>query len=176
MEIPKSVVDKMKAGDIIQIHREDSGPFWGFFYWEHTLMYIGNDTMIHAGAPVKTANIYEYFSNNVKITNYVILRPNGITQAQKDSAVNFVKNQIGKPYELWSLFRFTKQVNPEPDNLGYGYYCTELVWAAYFQAGLDLEIAQIGLVNPMEIYMSRKLDIIHIISRLKVRFPWYRYY
>jgi uncharacterized protein YycO len=177
MIISNNVVNSMKPGDIIQYHMVNIDPIWNVYYWSHTMMYIGNDTVIHTqGAPVQTANIYEYFNGFPNIVNYVVLRPNGLSQSQIDSAINFAKAQIGEPYDMWSILRLTKQLDPPPSHPGFGFYCTELIWASYFQAGLDLDSNHVGMVNPMEIYMNRRVNIVYILSRWQVWLPWLRLY
>ncbi len=61
----------------------------------------------------------------------VILRVPSASSSQKEAAIDFCISQIGKPYSL-DLGHGTAQ------NEG-SWYCSELVWAAYKNQGIDLE-------------------------------------
>jgi len=175
MEIDPNIVALMKPGDIIQYHHPDKLIPWNMFYWSHTIMYIGNDTIIHASGKVRTSNIYDFFRCISDMDNFTVLRVKNVLQDIINKVVDFVKEQIGKPFDMWSLYRFTKQKDPPSDHPGFGYYCTELIWAAYIvRAGIDLDMNNVGWINPMEIYMNRKVKLIYTLDKSDVPFPWKR--
>ena len=60
-----------------------------------------------------------------------LLRVANATEAQKTAAVNFCVNQIGKGYNL-DLGHDTSSAQSD-------WYCSELIWAAYYSQGIDLE-------------------------------------
>lgn len=173
MQITKELVSKMKPGDIIQFHKPNLG-IWNLYYWTHTIMYIGNDMIIQAGHPVTSQNIYDYFKGKT-IDNLAILRAKNISLSTINKVIEFATKQVNKPYDIWSIWRLTKQLDPPQDHPGYGYYCTELVWASYFSQGIDLDINHFGMINPMEIYMNNKLSLIYVYDRFKP-FPYIRFY
>ncbi|MCH1983858.1 hypothetical protein MCG98_14900 [Ruminococcus sp. OA3] len=61
----------------------------------------------------------------------VFLRAPNATANIIDSAVDFCISQLGKPYYLDFMLDLEEN---QPD-----WYCSELVWAAYFRNGIDLE-------------------------------------
>ena len=65
-----------------------------------------------------------------------VYRVSGATTSQKNSAVNFCKSQLGKKYSL----DFAKDTSSSEKD----WYCSELVWAAYKNQGIDIEVAGNG--------------------------------
>lgn len=65
------------------------------------------------------------------IKNDIIYRVNGASYYQKSYAVSFSLSQLGKPYML--DFAHNYSINES------NWYCSELVWAAYYNYGIDLE-------------------------------------
>ncbi len=92
-----------------------------------------------------------------------ILRPLEVDQSRKAAAVNFVKRQIGKPYNL-NFFRAPRtSVNNE------SWYCSELVWAAYWNEGRGVNLVTVDVpelfrlnsrVSPLDIYNSNRIEAI----------------
>lgn len=86
----------------------------------------------------------------------MILRVVGTTQNQRKNAVYFAEQQIGKPYSLNTL-RLNTSINSSK------WYCSELVYAAYHYAGIDIGVRkneygndytmQLGCL-PWDIYYS----------------------
>lgn len=60
-----------------------------------------------------------------------IYRVKGSTAEQRNKAVNFCISQLGKPYFL--DFKKDRSENQKD------WYCSELVWAAYKNQGIDIE-------------------------------------
>ena len=75
-----------------------------------------------------------------------VLRVDDATSTQKNAAVSFAIGQIGKDYFL-NLFG----KGYEPSKLAW--YCSELVWAAYYNQGIDLSPG-INCVRPIEFLQS----------------------
>lgn len=71
------------------------------------------------------------------------------TSTQKNDAVTFCKNQIGKPY--WLAIPVLTRCNYSSSATNW--YCSELVWAAYYNQGINLN----GSSIPMNIYMPATL-------------------
>ncbi len=82
-----------------------------------------------------------------------ILRVKDATSDQIDAALSFCSSQIGKDYYLWGH---------ETSSTASDWYCSELVWAAYYNQGIDIEDLQ-GLetrgayVTPKEILDSSEV-------------------
>lgn len=65
-------------------------------------------------------------------------------EVDTSKAINFCKKQLGKPYNL----DFTIFTPPKTSIDSKGWYCSELVWAAYQYAGYDIEYKHdVSLVN-----------------------------
>lgn len=63
----------------------------------------------------------------------MIIRVVGATESQRQSAVSFMRGQIGKPYSL-NPIRLNKSYSSEE------WYCSELVYAAYNSVGIDVGV------------------------------------
>ena len=89
-------------------------------YWDHAAMYIGNGEIIEGlFGGVMVFGIEEVYKKN----HVVLLRVN-TTDDIKEKAVEFVKSKIEYPFKwIW----IDKQQ-------GNSYYCSELIWAAYYNA------------------------------------------
>ncbi len=81
-----------------------------------------------------------------------VLRVSGATDTVATNATNFCIGQLGKGYSI----DFRKDTSPnEPD-----WYCSELVWAGYYNQGIDIETT--GIYNepgitPRDINNSSKV-------------------
>jgi len=102
-------------------------------YWTHASMVayyddkVGEWMVVEAWfTGVRVIKLSEYLQRYDEVA---LLRVR-TTDSVRKRAVIFALAQIGKPYDyrLW-----TKQV------YGWSYYCSELVWAAYFTAGVDID-------------------------------------
>jgi len=136
----------------------------------HTGLYIGDDWVIEAqGDPKhpKDAELSRVKRNNISSWDYPnrknvhllrVKRPDNISEQEMqnkiDSAVQFVKDQyspIAKPYDWYWTHKNSSVDAPS-------WYCSELVWASYFNQGIDLEFAPaygaISPVSPAEIFLD----------------------
>ena len=82
-----------------------------------------------------------------------ILRVSSATSSQKTNAISFCRNQIGKEYEVASGGHSTSSSATD-------WYCSELIWAAYYNQGIDLESDRGVWVTPAEILASSKVTTI----------------
>jgi len=153
-----------KPGDILLIHIPDyDGTIWNIAYWSHSYLYLGSDIFINAcGKGVMCTNSSKLWGVSAySITNYAQLRVNGNFDVNK--VINFTKSKIGLPFDYLSLFLITKQVNPTKGDFGYGYYCSELPWAAYiYGANINLDSNRIGWVTPWNLYVSKHVTKIYV--------------
>lgn len=144
----------------------------------HTGLYIGKGKTIEAQGDIKHPNdptkskvnenniaSWDYpYRKNVKLLR--VKKPNLISNEMwnliKQNAIDFAKSQfepVAKPYD-WQWYK--KDSSPDASS----WYCSELVWAAYFNQGIDLEYSHdpLGVVSPVapvEIYLD---DDIYKIS------------
>ena len=63
-------------------------------------------------------------------SNKIILRVGSATQTQKNNAIGFCINQIGKPYFIHPVYHSSGSSE--------SWYCSELVWAAYINQGVSV--------------------------------------
>jgi hypothetical protein len=84
-----------------------------------------------------------------------ILRVSSASNSQINSAVSFCTGQLGKSYKL-DLAKDTSASESD-------WYCSELVWAAYYNQGIDIETSS-GInepgVTPRDIRNSNKTSVV----------------
>jgi uncharacterized protein YycO len=107
----------IKPGDII-VTCSIQTPVPG--YWHHTSIYIGNGNAV--GSFYGGVIIYPIEAIKKK-SEVMILRVN-TSDDIKEKAVEFSKSKVGYPFN-WLWLEKTQ---------GDSYYCSELVWAAYYNA------------------------------------------
>ncbi|MCK5301234.1 MAG: hypothetical protein KAJ21_04955 [Thermoplasmatales archaeon] len=85
------------------------------------------------------------------------------------SAINFAKSQEGKKFApLFDIYTGTfhvKNSNPDDPNdyLSDDWYCTELIWAAFYNQGIDIDYNGGDFIIPIDIHLSpifNKIDLI----------------
>ncbi|MFH0762527.1 MAG: PxKF domain-containing protein [Candidatus Omnitrophota bacterium] len=163
--------EDIQPGDIILEHNAHS-PVWTRLksYWTHTggIAYGTKDdswTSFREGYFViePLPNDYREGINRggVRVTpieswdfpfkkELVVLRVEGLTLQQKDYITNFWENQIGKPYQDW-----LKYLNKDPNIEASEWYCSELMWAPYYNLGINIDSAEyLSAIAPQEIYDS----------------------
>ena len=142
----------------------------------HTGLYIGNGLVVEAqGVPFPlTGHPGLVNENNITKWDYpsrkdaYILRiknRNGLSEEAmkliKNNAIHFAIKQYDekKPYD-WSWHQKNSDTNSP------SWYCSELVWAAYVNQGIDLEYSHdpLGVVSPIspsEIFQDDDVEIIN---------------
>ncbi len=155
---------ELKPGDIIQYHTRDwDGTMWNWLYWSHTIMYIGEGEIIHSsGNGVERLTLEEKLESvGPGLDNIAVLRLKETVSVDMDRVIDFALQRIGRNYDLFSLYLFTKQKD-FPFRPMSGYYCTELIWAAYYSEHIDLDLNRVGWVRPLDIYESKHLEKIYV--------------
>lgn len=118
----------LQFGDIISVKEVIVGAAIGEIWlgYSHTAIYIGNSQIVEAWkqgcrtAPVSMVH---------KASEAQIDRVS-TSDSIKTSAVNFMLQQTGKPYDyIWLTYIGGKQV------YGSSYYCSELAWTGYKAVG-----------------------------------------
>ena len=121
-------LSKLQFGDIISVKGviviAGAGEWW--MGYSHTAIYIGNGQMIEAFADgVRLASISMIHNADCARIDRV-----STSSSVKTAAVNFMKAQLGKPYDFrWLTYFGGKQV------YGSSYYCSELAWAGFKAVG-----------------------------------------
>ncbi|MFH1456698.1 MAG: lamin tail domain-containing protein [Patescibacteria group bacterium] len=144
----------------------------------HTGLYIGNGQLIEAQGDIN----HPFDSNFSKVklnlissydypnrTNVYLLRvkkPDNLNDIvwnqMKNNAIKFALQQAlpeGKPYD-WGWYGKDSSIDAPK------WYCSELVWASYFNQGIDLEYSHdpLGIVSPVspaEIFLDNDTYIVN---------------
>jgi uncharacterized protein YycO len=160
----------LKPGDIVW-RWVDAETFPLFQFFMHPLMCTGcigdNYEFIEANG-VKDVWIRmesERWIKNNNIFDFVYRVKDEIaSDADIQNAIDFAKSQEGKKFApLFDLDTFTfhkKNSNPnDPDDpLSDAWYCTEIIWAAYDNQGIDIDSNKGSIVMPFDIHTSPYLD------------------
>jgi len=149
----------IQPGDML-LHRTE-GPLACIFEWTHAGIYVGNGQVVEArweGVDYYPISDWD-FPNDVYVTS---LRVKTASQEQIEEAVEFAKGQADahKFYGAW----IGKDSDPDKAS----WYCSELVWAAYHNQGIDIEkIGEYGEpyqptdpVTPDEIYLDDDIEVV----------------
>lgn len=107
-------------------------------------------------SPIGVDGVQKYDNNWANISKSKLLRPVGANISQYEQAATYAENQVGKPYN-WNF------VNKKTTD---SFYCSQLVWLAWLDAGIDCEagsfpnavIAPADLVNSKNTYIVQTVD------------------
>lgn len=151
-----NLLSTVKKGDIIYETTGDLAPIAGHasivegVFWSSTYNQFYIRVIESIGAGVRRGVFDEQRLTDKSGT---ILRVSSATEEQRDRAVSFCIGQLGKDYSLHT----PKHSSPSSSS----WYCSELVWAAYKNQGIELHnIPTAGEVFPADLYASNKTTII----------------
>lgn len=107
-------------------------------YNEHGAMYIGNNSLIDANPNSVHIRNYSHYYNWQK--NLVFLHVKNATDEQRQAVVAWAISRLEAPYQNFFLsfglkIAHTTLPFPSADEL----YCMELLWAAYYLQGIDID-------------------------------------
>lgn len=137
-----SVPEGVEIGDLMLVDlRLDQSRPWKRpgLYNEHSAIYVGNNTLIEANGVVRYRN-FTQFSQWCK--NYIFLRVRTANESQRQAAVEWAKSKIGLPYQVFFDFPWFGLKIADTDKqfpTAHELYCSELLWAAYYNQGIDLD-------------------------------------
>jgi len=134
----------LKVGDLLFMdNKGDDNDVMIGLYNDHVVLCVdnttpGNELFIQAYGNVNYCN-FSYLTGQWEIggwDTFLIARVKGIQPWQIDDAVEWATHRIGEPYQHWELSNWTVEKwytpnDPEHPN-STGWYCSELVWAAYY--------------------------------------------
>ena len=143
----------------------------------HTGLYVGDGRVIEAqgNAADRSYEKNKVNDNPISLWDYpsrkdaYILRiknKNGLSEEAmsliKNNAIEFALQQVypvAKPYD-WSWYQKQSDIDSP------SWYCSELVWAAYINQGIDLEYSHdpLGIISPVspdEIFMDDDVEVIN---------------
>jgi uncharacterized protein YycO len=135
MNIKKESISKnlvppyVRPGDIVFM--EINNYSYKFPGWDHCGIYIGHNEFIHASGYLQCIakqNISLFEQLDCEIVYGKVKTSN---DTQRINAINFAEGQIGKPYNT----RHSKHSRFDSES----WYCSELVWAAYLNQGIDID-------------------------------------
>jgi len=155
----------IQPGDIL--YDVDSTKHWeiGSFTLAigHIGMYVGDleiDGQVFHGQTIESngsQGVHHEDIQNWDYRNNVYLLRVDCSEGIKNAAIEFAREQLGESYE-WPDFLLVSK-NPDPDSTHW--YCSELVWAAYFNQGINIEDGpDTGLVLPVEIFMDDDVSVV----------------
>ena len=114
-----------------------------------------NSNNPYTGEPRNLGVCYALMTPTRFTEKYVsIMRVKNVTDEQIQGAIQFAKDQV-EDDDIW-LFRPWKETDVDHDK----WYCSELVWAAYYHQGVFLEPHDNSAVLPSEIYESSVVSTI----------------
>ena len=158
------VPDYVRLGDLyfcdVKIRDNEPG-------WDHVGIYIGNNEFIEAvPGGVWITNLSKIETWATDITYGAVITSN---ETQRQNAIAFAESQLGKPYDpcknflIWWYDR-PKDSSPDAE----AWYCSELVWAAYYNQGIDIDKSgdrpphvsptEISSDDNVEMYTSHKFN------------------
>ena len=141
--------------------------------WDHVAMYIGDNSVIEAtlgGDGVVRYNTLSNMSSYMKAMCFGSVATANTSQQQ--AAVEFARSQIGKPYQYLDLLQPGINRLKDPDTNASAWYCSELVWAAYYNQGINIDMRGTlqGAVMPSEICWDDDVQM-HTKHRLNSWYP-----
>jgi uncharacterized protein YycO len=123
----------------------------------HALIYLGAHRFIHATSQgvslIKLKSVFKDYDT------LMILRHPDMNKTQSKVVLQFLKEQLGKPYD----FEFS--------NAEDRFYCSDLAYQAYSAAGLDLELPpkqrylSYEAIHPMD-YTKSNLQVVFLSHNL----------
>jgi len=111
-------------------------------YNEHGAIYIGNNTLFNSGIVSKGVNAFDYSVFYQDQKNFVFVRVKTAKESQRHAAAAWAIRQNGKPYQYffrppWFGLKIAHTSLPFPT--ADKFYCMELLWAAYYNQGIDID-------------------------------------
>jgi len=169
IEIDDDPFSLLETGDILLIYepRYEKG-ILTLSYWSHCLLYVGNDEFIDAtGRLGVSRSPVEKTKARTDVDNFAILSVKGDYDVSK--VVSFVEDKIGYPYDFRALMSPQKQINASKSEYGYGYTCTELIWAAYLDGvNINLDSNNRGWMTLWEMYTNKNVEVKYVQKPEKV--------
>jgi hypothetical protein len=134
--------EDIEIGDMILVDlRLDQSNPWKLpgLYNEHSAIYVGNNSLVEANGVVRYHNLTQFCQ---WCKNYVFIRVKTANESQRLAAAAWAKSKIGYPYQVFFNFPWfgikianTSRKIPTANEI----YCVELLWAAYYNQGIDID-------------------------------------
>lgn len=132
---------RVKKGDLLFMDCDGDQPFIYHLIGrsnDHVAIYAGNGEFWQTGETVEKVS-WSHFEENFK--NFEYYRVKGASTSQINGAIDFCERREDDSYQIEWLFSPHKNHNPfDPfDFCSNKWYCSELVWAAYYNQGIDID-------------------------------------
>ena len=143
----QTIPDCVEVGDLMLLDiASDESTQWkqSGLYNEHGGIYIGNNTLIDSGVATVPNGVhaynYSFFYHYQK--NFVFFRVKTANESQRQAAAAWAISKIGTPYQFfyqppWFGLKIANPHLPLPT--ADAFYCMELLWAAYYNQGIDID-------------------------------------
>jgi len=161
-----------QIGDIL-LHRS-FGALYFFLNWTHAGIYLGEGKVAEARAPwdggVGTYNIIDWDYPNTR--QVILLNVTSVSPKLRQQAAIWAKFQAERyypwPFKGYDFNLIQKSADPSSSK----WYCSELVWASYYNNGLNLDDNDdlSDPVSPDDLNVSDHTEIIgsHILPLLEI--------
>lgn len=147
-EIHYMVPAYLEIGDMLFLDSTSDNPRWNVSGKDHACIYIGNNefvgTTYNEITEVAEVNIenYTHFMTSESLKNPAFGYVASATDAEKQAAVNWALSRIGDAYQYLSPLKIANPDLPLPT--ADKWYCSEIVWAAYYNLDECIDIDQNG--------------------------------
>ena len=148
----------LRAGDMLVTLSTHSGG------WRHghAGLVISGDTLLEC-RQLGTKSSLEDIGYWEDYSNYAVLRVKNVTAEQQRQIKDYsIDNLHRVPYNLFSGIFGEKA--PSVDSNGFGFYCTNLMWYAWQQAGIDLDSDGGKIVTAYDLLHSDKVEIVQLFG------------
>lgn len=163
----------LKPGDIM------FETVYTFLVYVHTLLFVEYNTTlqryIFIEAPVGSVVRYTNFtiSEISNASHYKFGRVKTANEEQIENAIAFAESQLGKEFQV--NFLWPKNYDPYDDEDIHSdeWYCSELIWAAYYNCnhspgegvigeGIDIDFNHGLFVKPRDIRLDPEVDVFYL--------------
>ena len=135
------------TGDLLLMRLGDPYFPYNLFYWDHAAIYIGGNHFIHSigaetGYPGVCIVDYTFFKTCGWATDLTFFKVSSASNWQKIAAVEWAHERLGDLYQYSGPGQdyMLKCANPYLSwPTADEWYCSELVWAAYYNQGIDID-------------------------------------
>jgi len=135
----------LQPGDILFVEARPWVDWWTGFDndgWDHVAMYIGDDLFVEAtdypGSSCVRITPLWVFNLWAESVAFGTVTP--ATGAQRLAAVEFALSQLERPYQHADICWWANADPDDPEDFfSDWWYCSELVWAAYLNQGINID-------------------------------------
>jgi Permuted papain-like amidase enzyme, YaeF/YiiX, C92 family len=133
----------LEIGDLVFFDSSARPGRWNVRGYDHVAIYIGDQKFVGSTRNViqhtLEVNISEFsfFLNVLHYKNPMFARVTSATPAQRQNATKWALSRIGDLYQTWDP---RKVADPNSSIITADqWYCSEIVWAAYYNIGIDID-------------------------------------